>query len=256
MPYADINNIRMYFEEHGSGQPLVLLHGGLGSIDATSAWGPLLSALAARYHAVCVEHRGHGRTNNPDGRLSYALIADDISDFIEQRGFGPAHIAGVSDGGIVGLALAMKRHELVRSLVCVGANYCVDDHLRDAIGILDPAILESEHPEYARVFAACHDQHHYPGYWREVGRQVRGTSKPEPEWPEPDLRRIPVLTLLIAGETDVVVSLDQTLTMRRAIPGAEMLIVNHAGLDGMANHLVQFSRPRVIEPVMLDFLDR
>ena len=256
MPYAEINDIRMYYEEQGQGQPLVLLHGGLGTIEARSGWGKLLTALAARYRAICVEHRGHGRTNNPAGRLSYALIADDLARFIERLGLAPAHVAGVSDGGIVGLALGMTRPDLVRSLVCVGANYCVDDQLRAALGLFDAAALERDHPDYARAFAASHDPHHHVGYWRELVRQVRATAEAEPTWTKTDLRRIPVPTLLIAGETDFIVGLDQTLTMRREIPDAEMLILNHSGLDGMADHLVQFSRPDVTGPVVLDFLDR
>lgn len=256
MSYADVNGIQMYYEEQGQGQPLVLLHGGTGSIDATSGWSKLLPRLAARYRAICVEHRGHGRTNNPAGRLAYALIAEDIAQFIEHLGIAPAHVAGVSDGGIVGLALGMTQPDLMRSLISVGANYCVDDQVRAALGLFDPEVLERDHPEYARAFAERHDPHHHHGYWRELVRQVRATAEVEPAWTKTDLRRVGVTTLLIAGESDFLVSLDQTLTMRREIPDAELVILNHAGLDGMANHLVQFSRPDVVEPIVLDFLDR
>lgn len=256
MSYADVNGIQMYYEEQGQGQPLVLLHGGAGSIDATSGWSKLLPSLAARYRAICVEHRGHGRTNNPAGRLAYALIAEDIAQFIEHLGLAPAHVAGVSDGGIVGLTLGMTRPEIMRSLVCVGANYCIDDHVRAALRLFDAAVLERDHPEYARVFAERHDPHHHEGYWRELVQQVRTTAEIEPAWTTADLRRVLVPTLLITGESDFLVSLDQTLTMRREIPDAELVILNHAGLDGMANHLVQFSRPDVVGSIVLDFLER
>ena len=78
----------------------------------------------------------------------------------------------------------------------------------------------------------------------------------EPNYTEADLRRIPTPTLLIAGETDPWAHLDQMLAMRRSIPDSEMLILNHAGLDAMDNHVVQFSRADVISPVVLDFLAR
>lgn len=256
MSYADVNGIQMYYEEQGQGQPLVLLHGGTGSIDAASGWSKLLPRLAARYRAICVEHRGHGRTNNPAGHLSYALIAEDIAHFIEHLGLAPAHVAGVSDGGIVGLAVGMTRPEMMRSLIAVGANYCIDDQVRAALGLFDPAVLERDHPEYARVFAERHDPHHHKGYWRELVQQVRTTAEVEPAWTTSDLRRVRVPTLLITGESDFLVSLDQTVTMRREIQDAELVILNHAGLDGMANHLVQFSRPDVVGPIVLDFLDR
>jgi pimeloyl-ACP methyl ester carboxylesterase len=75
-------------------------------------------------------------------------------------------------------------------------------------------------------------------------------------WTEDDLRRIPTPTLLIMGEGDFVLSLQQMLEMRRSIPNSEMLILNHAGRDGMSNHRVQATRPEVVGPVMLEFLAR
>jgi pimeloyl-ACP methyl ester carboxylesterase len=78
----------------------------------------------------------------------------------------------------------------------------------------------------------------------------------EMHWTEEDLSGIPVPTLLIMGEADFVLSLQQLLEMRRAIPNSEMLILNHAGLDGLGNHRVQFTRADVVGPVILDFLAR
>jgi pimeloyl-ACP methyl ester carboxylesterase len=256
MPYAEVNDIRMYYEEQGQGHPLILLHGGTGAIESMAGWGPLLPSLTPRYRAFSPEHRGHGRTSNPAGYLSFALIADDIAKFIEQLGLAPAHVAGVSDGAMIGLALAMTRPDLLRSLICVGANYRIDDQLRDALEFFDVAVIERDHPEYARTVAARHDPHRYPGYWRDLVRQVREASENDLVWTEDDLRRIPALTLLIAGEADFIVSLDQKLAMHRSIPDSEMLILNRVGQDGMANHLVQFTRPDVVGPVILDFLER
>jgi pimeloyl-ACP methyl ester carboxylesterase len=259
MPYAAVNDVRMYYQEEGHGEPLVLLLGALGVVDpaAPSGWGALLPDLTARYHTFSVEHRGHGRTNNPAARLSYARMAEDVAAFIERLEIAPAHVAGFSDGATVGLAIGMTRPELVRSLVCVGANYCLDDHVREALAFFDPAALERDHPQFAQMFAARHDPHHKPGYWRELVRQVRANVETELVWTEGDLRRIPVPTLVIAGEADLWdVGLTQTLAMQRSIPRAEMLILNHAGMDGWANHRVHFTRPEVVGPVMLDFLTR
>ena len=90
MPYAEVNDIRMYYEEAGSGIPLVLLHGATGAIDFhASSWGGLMPGFAERYRAIHLEHRGHGRTVNPAGRLSYGQIADDVCAFIDQLGLAP-----------------------------------------------------------------------------------------------------------------------------------------------------------------------
>ncbi len=258
MPYAEVNDIRVYYEEHGEGEPLLLLHGALGSIDpvVTSGWSALLPALSDCYRAVSLEHRGHGRTNNPAGRLSYARIADDIAVFIDELNLAPVHLAGFSDGATFGLVLGMTRPELLRSLVCVGANYCIDDHLQAGMALFDAEMLERESPDFAAELARRHDRYHYPGYWRDLVRQVRENVEAEMTWTENDLRRIPVPTLLVMGEADFALSLDQMLSMRRSIPNSEMLILNHAAMDGLDNHRVQFTRAGVVGPVMLDFLQR
>jgi pimeloyl-ACP methyl ester carboxylesterase len=163
----------------------------------------------------------------------------------------------MSLGGEVGLALGKTRPELLRSLVCVGANYRIDDQQRAALELFDAAALERDHPELAQAFATRHDPHHHPGYWRELVRQIRSAAETGLAWTEAELRRIPVPTLLIAGEADLFdPGLEQLMTMRRCIPRSEMLILNHAGLDGLDNHRVQHTRADVVGPVVLDFLDR
>jgi pimeloyl-ACP methyl ester carboxylesterase len=258
MPYADVNDIRIYYEERGNGEPLLLLHGALGAVDpaVTSGWSALLPALAARFHTVSLEHRGHGRTANPTGKLSYAQMVDDIAAFIVRLVLAPALLAGFSDGATVGLALGMSHPSLLRSLVCVGANYRIDDHLRQGMAFFDAAAIEAASPAFAAELARRHDAHHYPGYWRDLVAQVKANVEAELRWSEDDLRRIPVPTLLVMGEADFALSLAQMLEMRRAIPRAEMLILNHAGMDGMDNHRVQYTRAEVVGPVMRDFLDR
>jgi pimeloyl-ACP methyl ester carboxylesterase len=156
----------------------------------------------------------------------------------------------------VGLALGVTRPEVLRSLVCVGANYRVDDPTREALAFFDAEVLERDDPAFAAELARRHDAHHSPGYWRELVRQVRVMAEVGLALTEEDLRRISVPTLLIVGEADPFNGLEQVLVMRRCIPLAEMLVLNHAGMEGMANHRVQFTRPDVVRRVMLDFLLR
>ncbi len=257
MPYAAIDDIRMYYEEQGAGESLLLLHGGAGAIDfARAGWAALAPLLADEYRTIQVEHRGHGRTNNPAGCISYPQIAADIARFIEQLDLAPAHVAGISDGAIVALELGMTRPELVASLVCVGANYVNDEQCRAANALFDPEAIEREHPDFAAALAHYHDPHHHPGYWRELVGQVAANIAVAPAWDEADLARVAAPALLIAGERDPWANLGQMLAMRRAIPAAEMLILNHAGMDAMANHIVQHTRAGIIGPVVLDFLGR
>lgn len=95
------DNGLLHYQRHGSisrcngaAEPLVL-HGGTGTLDADSGWGRLLPRLAARYRVVAAEHRGHGRSDTPAGRLGYDLLLDDLWALNAALGLAPAHIAGM-----------------------------------------------------------------------------------------------------------------------------------------------------------------
>ena len=251
MPYIAIRDLSLYYEEAGSGIPVILLHGATGSIDPPNGgWSRFMPTLAHQYHVIAIEHRGHGRTNNPQGYLTYSMIADDIVEFILKQQLSSAHILGISDGAIVALHLAMFYPERVQSVVALGANYWNDDQVREANRFADLDRIDREHPTWVEEIRRIHDRHKYPGYWRELLRQLAENLAVNPQYTVADLERISVPTLLMAGEHDLWANLDQMYTMRRSIPGAEMLIVNNGG------HLINLSHPHIVEPVISDFLQR
>jgi pimeloyl-ACP methyl ester carboxylesterase len=117
--YADVNGINLYYETHGAGRPLVLLHGGLGSGEM---FGPILPALAASHQVIAVDLQGHGRTADIDRPIDVRLMADDIAALIEHLGLDEADVMGYSLGGGVAFFTAVRHPELVRRLVSVSAN--------------------------------------------------------------------------------------------------------------------------------------
>ncbi len=251
--YAAVNDLRMYYEELGSGDapPLVLLHGAGGTADdPVGGWAGLAPSLAERFHVFVVEHRGHGRTKNPAGFMTFEQIGDDVAAFVEELGLAPAHVAGISDGGVVALDCAIRRPQLVRSAVVIGANFSVHDGIRAVASSLDPDALEKSAPEAAAAFARRHDGGNYAGYWKDLLRQIVENNTANPTWTEADLQRIECPTLLIAGEDDPFATVEQMVTMKRQIPRAEWLILNHA------SHPVHFELPEVVGARILDFLSR
>src|SRR5512146_408125 len=112
--YADVNGIRLYYEIHGTGTPLILLHGGLGAIEM---FGPNLPALAEGRQVIAVDLQGHGRTADIDRPISTEAMASDIIALIEELGVAPVDIVGYSLGGGVGLIATLRRPDLVRRLV-------------------------------------------------------------------------------------------------------------------------------------------
>lgn len=116
--YAPINGLKLYYETHGSGEPLILLHGGAGAIEM---FADVLPQLAAGRQVIGVDLQAHGRTADIDRPLSYEAMADDIAALIQSRGFAQADVMGYSLGGGVALQTAIRHPERVRNLVIVSA---------------------------------------------------------------------------------------------------------------------------------------
>jgi pimeloyl-ACP methyl ester carboxylesterase len=117
--YAEVNGINLYFETHGAGRPLILLHGGLGSGEM---FGPLLPALSKHRQVIAVDLQGHGRTADIDRPLDVRLMADDIAALTGHLGLDKPDLVGYSLGGGVALQTAIKYPAMVGRLVAVSAN--------------------------------------------------------------------------------------------------------------------------------------
>ena len=119
MPFLERDGARLYYETHGAGRPLILLHGGLGSGEM---FGPLLPALAERHQVVAVDLQGHGRTADIDRPISVKLMGDDIAALITHLGLEKPDLFGYSLGGGVAFHTAVRHPELVGRLVMVSKN--------------------------------------------------------------------------------------------------------------------------------------
>lgn len=121
--YVNINGLEVYCETHGIGLPLVLLHGGLATIDD---FGPLLPALAKGRQVIAIELEGHGRTAMLDRPFSFQQMADDIAGLIKQLGFKSADLVGYSLGGATALHTASRHADIVRKLALVSTPFKSD----------------------------------------------------------------------------------------------------------------------------------
>ena len=198
--YADVNGLHMYYETHGAGRPLVLLHGGLGSGEM---FGPVVPLLAAGgYLVILPDLQGHGRTADIDRPLDIRLMADDIAALVQHLGFDRVDVMGYSLGAGVALFTAVQYPELVRKVIVTSA------YLRpDAV---DPALLAQQ----AVVGAAAADMLKgtpmYDTYMRlapNPGDFPRlldkiGASMAVPYDYTEEVRGIQVPTLFAAGDMD------------------------------------------------------
>src|ERR671914_432052 len=114
MAIASVNGLQLYYEEHGTGHPLVLLHGGLHTIDLS--FGPLIPLLAPSYRLIAVEMQGHGRTADIDREPTYDNLADDVAALLDHLGVERADVFGFSLGGLVGIELGLRHPDRVDRL--------------------------------------------------------------------------------------------------------------------------------------------
>jgi pimeloyl-ACP methyl ester carboxylesterase len=119
--YVRANGLNMYYEIHGDGEPLVLLHGSFMTIDLN--YGQILPELAKDRRVVAVEQQAHGHTEDIDRRFSYEQMADDTAELLRQLKIGPADILGYSMGGTIAIEFGLRYPELVRKLVVISAPY-------------------------------------------------------------------------------------------------------------------------------------
>jgi pimeloyl-ACP methyl ester carboxylesterase len=118
--YAPVNGLKIYFETHGSGKPLVLLHGGLGS---TSMFAPVLPQLAASRRVIAIDLQGHGRTADIDRPMRFELMADDVAGVLQYMGIPSAAILGYSLGGGVALQTTIRHPKIVEKLVAASCPH-------------------------------------------------------------------------------------------------------------------------------------
>jgi pimeloyl-ACP methyl ester carboxylesterase len=197
--YAPVNGLQMYYEIHGNGEPLVLLHGSFGAIDL---WGPILSTLAETHQVIAVELQGHGHTADIiDRPLGYEQMADDVAALMEHLGIEHADVVGYSMGGTTGLQLAIRHPELVRKLVTVSPNYRSDGYYPELLAGLSMMTLETfvGTPEEAAYLRHAPHPEDFPVLVEKLKDLPRDFA-----FPDEDVASITAPTLVVLGDSDVV----------------------------------------------------
>ena len=141
--HAEVNGLGMYYEIHGAGRHLILIHGGVGAIEM---FGKVLTLLAKGHQVVAVDLQAHGRTADVDHPLSYESMADDIGALIEHLGFEKADVMGYSLGGGVALQTAIRHPEAVRKLVVVSTVFKRDGWYAEVLAGMEQMGPEAVEP--------------------------------------------------------------------------------------------------------------
>lgn len=200
MTYADVNGIKLHYEIHGTGRPLILLHGGLG---ATEMFGPNLPALAKGRQVIGVDLQGHGRTADIDRPLSAELMAGDIAALIKHLKLERPDLMGYSLGGGVAFFVALRHPELVGDLVIVSTPFRRDAFYPDILAQQGYVTAEAAegmkqtpmYELYARLAPRVED-------WPRLLQKLGESMAQDFDFTK-DVARIKARTMIVAGDADI-----------------------------------------------------
>ena len=238
--FAPANGIAMYYAIYGRGPPILLIHGGLSNANV---WSSEIPGLAARHEVIVADSRGHGRSTMTDARLTYSLMASDYLALLDHLGVNKVAVVGWSDGGVIGLDLAIHHPDRLTALYAQAANASPDgltwtptgaDALRAPGG--------RNQAEYERLSPT-------PDHFMAFRKAVFEMWASEPHFTREQLASINVRTAIVIGDHDEMVRRHHTVYLARTIPGAQLIILPDV------SHFALLQDPVTYVRTVLDFID-
>lgn len=237
-----LGDITMYFEAHGEGKPLILIHGGFGSADI---WVNQVPVFSQQYYVITPDSRGQGRTTDSDAPLSYHLMAEDTLRLMDYLGIDSAYIVGWSDGGSIGIDLAIHHPERVTALVAFGASISPDSNQEDFLkNVQTMTVSDLKLWLGSKYLNMMPDPDRLP----IILDKIKTMWLTEPNFTAEELSSITAPTLILDGEQDDVIHPDNAKVIAAAIPNAKLVMLPNVG------HYAVTQMPDVWNKAVLDFL--
>jgi pimeloyl-ACP methyl ester carboxylesterase len=233
------NGISIYYAVYGRGSPVILLHGGLANSDY---WGNQIQALAPHHSVIVMDSRGHGHSTRDSRPYGYDLMADDVVALMDALKVPRAEIVGWSDGGILGLDLAIRHRDRVGKILAFAANTVTSGVKPDV----------EKNPAFAAfIERAGHEYRSYSATPQQYDAFVEQISKmwaDQPNWTDAQLRAITNPVLVVDGDHDEAIKREHTEYIAATIPGAGLLILPNT------SHFAFLQDPALFNFAVLHFL--
>lgn len=233
-----LNGIDLYYEIYGEGSPVIVLHGGTAFIESMHYQ---IRTLSAEHQVIAVDSRGHGRSSEPEGALHYADMAGDVTALMDHLDIAKADIVGWSDGGIIGLLLAIHKPDRVGKLVAIGSNYDPGGTEGDLSG------LSADSEAFAAVRGFYERLAEDPDHWPVFFKKVITMWQTESSITEAELKATETPVLVMAGEFDSIKPA-HTEKMAALLPNGKLHIVPEG------THYIPLQDPEAVNAAMLAFL--
>ena len=252
--YRLANGLNIYYEEFGTGEPLILLHGGLGT--GIGQWASQIPILSPHFRIVMPDARAHGNTQNPTEEFSLQLLAADVVALIGALNLDKPTICGWSMGANTALEIGLHYPDLAKALVMGGVLYRFSNaYLASlkALGVEGPGQVNFEHtekvnPQLIELVRSLHPQG--PDYWKTLLTQISHEQYRPLPYSADDYKKIGVPTLLLIGDRDQFIPVEETVELYRMIPNAELAVIPQA------DHAVARMKAELFADIVLDFLLR
>ena len=246
--YADVNGLHLYYELHGQGTPLVLVHGGLLTIDINFAG--LIPTLVRRHQVIAVELQGHGHTADIEREITPAHSAADVVALLDHLGIARAHVLGHSMGAAVALELAVHHPSRVLSVVPVSGSVRPDGMHPD---LSDPSrfATSSRMPtaeDFTEFSAAYQRLSPHPEHFQTFMAKLSSSQADLQGWSDDELAAITAPVLIVMGDHDFV-TIEHGALMKELIPGSQLAV-----LPG-TTHMQATRREYLLLPLLEHFLD-
>ena len=218
-----VNDIEMFVEVRGTGEPLVLVH---GFFTCGSTWGPVADLLATQYQVIIPDLRGHGRSTNSAGTFTHRQSAIDVYALLDQLGVKRFKAMGISTGGMTLLHMATQQRDRIDAMVLIGATSYFPEQARVLFRQVSPDSISAEERQH---YAACavRDDAQIRALKTQFGRFK--DSYDDMNFPPPLLGSIKARTLIVHGDRDEFFPVNIPVEMYRAIPEAALWIVPNGG---------------------------
>jgi len=214
--YAPVNGIRMYYATYGAGPPVLMIHGGLGHADL---WANQVIDLMADHLVIVADSRGHGRSTRNADPYGYDLMSEDYIALLDFLGIARVDLVGWSDGGIIGLDIAMTHPDRLDHLFAHAANITVAG--------VDPAVATDA--VFGQYIALMADDYAAmsptPGEFDAFVAQIGEMWATQPNWTDAQVAAITVPTTVVAGEYDEAILRPHTEMIADLIPGSTLVIL-------------------------------